>query len=149
MNYRRATINEIDILANLRKQQLIDEGMAPSSNIDLELHNFFLKKMEDGTLIEWVAIDNEEIIATAAIIFYDFPPNFINKSGVRGYIANVYTKPEYRGRGIATSLIDKLVEEAKARGVKKLWLAASEMGRPVYIKYGFVETDEYLELNFD
>ncbi len=149
MNYRRATINEIDILANLRKQQLIDEGLAPSSNIDLELHNFFHKKMEDGTLIEWVAIDKEEIIATAAIIFYDFPPNFINKSGIRGYIANVYTKPEYRGRGIATSLIDVVVEEAKARGIKKLWLGASKMGRPVYLKYGFVETDEYLELNFD
>ena len=147
MYYRRATINEIDILANLRKQQLIDEGMAPSSDIDLELHNFFLRNMEDGNLIEWVAIDKEEIIATAAIIFYDFPPNFINKSGVRGYIANVYTRPEYRGRGIATDLIDKLVEEARDRGVKKLWLGASKMGRPVYLKYGFVETDEYLELN--
>lgn len=59
----------------------------------------------------------------------------------------MYTKPEYRGRGIATSMLARLAEEAKRRGVKKLWLGASKMGRPVYEKFGFKDSGGWLELN--
>ncbi len=147
MIYRTAILEEIPILAELRKKQLIDEGIAPSQNIDEELLTFFHKYMADGRMIEWVAEDQGVIVATTAIIFYEFPPIFTNKSGVKGYVANVYTAPDYRGRGIATALLDRAVAEAKRRGVEQLWLGASRMGRPVYLKYGFTETDEWLELN--
>jgi hypothetical protein len=42
----------------------------------------------------------------------------------------------------------KLVDEAKSLGISKIWLGASKLGRPVYGKSGFKETDEWLELNF-
>lgn len=64
---------------------------------------------------------------------------------MKGYVTNMYTAPEHRRRGIATLLLGKLVKEAKSRNVEKLWLHASKMGRPVYLKYGFQETDELLE----
>lgn len=146
MIYRTATVDDIDILAELRKQQLVDEGSSADKDIDEELHSFFMKKMNDEIMVAWVAEDNKAIIATAAIIFYEFPPSYTNKSGMKGYIANVYTKPEYRGRGIATSLLDKLVAEARERKVEKLWLGASKMGRPVYLRYGFTESNDWLEL---
>ena len=147
MIYRMAAIDEIDTLAELRKQQLVDEGISTNKDIDAELHNFFTNKMNDGSLVEWVAEENGTIIATAAIVFYEFPPTYTNKSGIKVYITNMYTAPAYRGRGIATSLLDKLIAEAKARNVEKLWLGASKMGRPVYLKYGFEETNTFLELN--
>lgn len=53
---------------------------------------------------------------------------------------NLQFAPEYRGKGIATSLLDKLVEEARNRKGEKLWLGASKLGCPVYLKYGFKET---------
>ncbi|PES31588.1 GNAT family N-acetyltransferase, partial [Bacillus thuringiensis] len=31
-------------------------------------------------------------------------------------------------------------------GISQIWLGASKMGRPVYKKFGFMETDEFLEL---
>jgi ribosomal protein S18 acetylase RimI-like enzyme len=148
MIYRTATIDEIDTLAKLRKQQLVDEGISDNKDIDTELHDFFTKKMKDGSLVEWVVEEKGNIIATGAIAFYEFPPTYTNKSGLKGYITNMYTAPAYRGRGIATSLLDKLIAEAKERKVEKLWLGASKMGRPVYLNYGFKETDEWLELNF-
>jgi GNAT superfamily N-acetyltransferase len=58
----------------------------------------------------------------------------------------MYTKENYRGRGIATNLLIKLVDEAKTSGISKIWLGASKMGRPVYKKFGFKESDEWLEL---
>lgn len=148
LKYRKAIIDDIVKLIDLRKRQLVDEGIEPNIDIDRELNLFFHNKLSDGSLIQWLAEDNEEIIATGAIIFYEFPPTYTNKSGKKAYITNMFTKENYRGQGIATKLLTKLVDEAKDSGISKIWLGASKLGRPVYKKFGFVETDEWLELNF-
>jgi GNAT superfamily N-acetyltransferase len=96
--------------------------------------------------VEWVAEENNVIIATAAIVFYEFPPSYTNESGIKGYITNMYTAPAYRGRGIAASLLDKLRTEAKERKVQLLWLNASKMGRPVYQRLGFKDSYDWMEL---
>jgi GNAT superfamily N-acetyltransferase len=147
VKFRKATVNEIDQLIYLRKKQLVDEGIEPNQEIDTELKEFFTNKMSDGSLVEWIVEDNDEIIATGAIICYEFPPTYTNKSGKKAYITNVYTKESYRGQGIATKLLTKLVAEAKTAGIIKIWLGASKLGRPVYEKFGFKETDEWLELD--
>ncbi|MEO2078190.1 MAG: GNAT family N-acetyltransferase [Bacillus sp. (in: firmicutes)] len=147
MKYRKASINDIEKLVELRKKQLVDEGIEPNIDIDTELSVFFKNKLRDGTLIQWLVEDNEEIIACGAVVFYEFPPSYTNKTGKKAYIANMYTNKNYRGQGIATKLLTKLVDEVKNSGVTKIWLGASKMGRPVYKKFGFIETDEFLELN--
>lgn len=147
MNYRLATIEDIDQLVLLRKKQLIDEGILPDIEIDEELYQFFCNRFADRSLVEWLGVDQAETVATAAIVFYEFPPTYTNRSGIKGYITNMYTNPRYRKQGIATHMLDLLVEEAKTREVEKLWLGASKLGRPVYLKYGFSGTDEWLELN--
>ncbi|MEC1069667.1 GNAT family N-acetyltransferase [Priestia megaterium] len=147
MKFRKATVNEIDQLIYLRKKQLVDEGIEPNQEIDTELKEFFTNKMSDGSLVEWVVEDNNEIIATGAIVFFEFPPTYTNKSGKKAYVTNMYTKESYRGQGIATKLLTKLVAEAKTAGIIKIWLGASKLGRPVYKKFGFKETDEWLELD--
>ncbi|KKK38241.1 GCN5 family acetyltransferase [Mesobacillus campisalis] len=146
MNYRRADLNDIEKLVELRKIQLVDEGLEPNIDIDKELSVFFRDKLSEGRLIQWLAEDEREIVACGAVIFYDFPPSYTNKTGKKAYIANMYTNQNYRGRGLATNLLSKLVEEVKLSGISRIWLGASEMGRPVYKKFGFKETDEYLEL---
>ncbi|MEH6944781.1 GNAT family N-acetyltransferase [Bacillus sp. JJ722] len=147
MKFRKANNNDIKKLVELRKKQLVDEGLEPNIDIDSELTIFFKNKLSDGTLIQWLVEDKEEIIACGAVIFYEFPPSYTNKTGKKGYIANMYTNENYRGQGIATMLLTRLVEEVRTSGISKIWLGASKMGRPVYKKFGFIETDEYLELN--
>ncbi|WP_036719428.1 GNAT family N-acetyltransferase [Paenibacillus sp. JCM 10914] len=147
MEYRKATIDDIKELMELRKTQLVDEGIEPSMDIDAELYVFFRNKLTDGSLVQWLVEEHGDIVACGAIVIYDFPPSYTNKSGRKGYITNMYTKDEYRGRGIATSVLTKLVDEARQSGISKIWLGASALGRPVYKKFGFKETDEWLELN--
>ncbi|WP_110926879.1 GNAT family N-acetyltransferase [Bacillus massiliglaciei] len=146
MQYRKATLHDIGTLIQVRKKQLADEGLEPI-NIDQELFTFFQNKLSDGTLLQWLAEDGQEVIACGAVLFHDFPPSFTNRTGKKAYITNMYTAPAYRGQGIATNLLSKLADEAKSAGVSKMWLGASEMGRPVYKKFGFTETGEYLELD--
>jgi ribosomal protein S18 acetylase RimI-like enzyme len=147
VKYRKANINDIDKLIDLRKRQLVDEGIEPNIDINSELNVFFHNKLSDGSLIQLLVEDNEDIIACGAIIYYEFPPTYTNKSGKKAYITNMFTKEDYRGQGIATKLLTKLVDEAKDSGISKIWLGASKLGRPVYKKFGFVETEEWLELN--
>ena len=147
MIYRKATMNDVAEMMKLRKRQLIDEGIEPSVNMDDELLSFFERKLRDGTLIQWLVEDHGEVVACGAVLFYEFPPSYTNKTGKKAYIANMFTDENYRGRGIAKELLAKLVKEVRAAGISKIWLGASEMGRPVYRKFGFIESDEYLELD--
>ncbi|WP_409300705.1 GNAT family N-acetyltransferase [Peribacillus sp. SCS-155] len=147
MEFRKATVKDIDLLIELRKKQLVDEGLNPDSEIDTELYLFFKNKLNDGSLIQWLVEDHAEVVACGAIMFYEFPPSYINKSGKRAYIANMYTNDRYRGQGIATKLLNILVDEAKQTGISNILLVASKLGRPVYKKFGFQEANEWLEFN--
>lgn len=146
MEYRIGTGQDIPVMCRIRKQQLLDEGIKPEADIDEELPRFFEKKIADGSLVEWLLEDHGTVVATAAILFMEFPPTYTNPAGIKGYITNIYTDPEYRGKGIASGMLDRLAEEARKRGVKSLWLHASGPGRPVYERFGFAETDRFMEL---
>lgn len=73
-------------------------------------------------------------------------PTVNNRSGNKAYIMNMYTHPDYRRRGVALKALDLLVQEAKRRGVTAISLEATEIGRPLYEKYGFVAMPHEMEL---
>ena len=76
----------------------------------------------------------------------DFPPSYTNRTGLRGYITNMYTAPAYRGKGIASSMLGRLKQEAEKRSVHSIMLHASVLGKPVYKQFGFTETNQWMEL---
>ncbi|NLW77964.1 MAG: GNAT family N-acetyltransferase [Ruminococcaceae bacterium] len=147
MTYRKAGLQDVETLMQLRKTQLIDEAIAPNCNIDAELRAFFIETLGNGSMVEWAAEDGGEIVATAAVVFYQFPPTYTNKSGKKGYVTNMYTRPSHRKQGLASVLLGKLVAEAKQAGITRLWLGASKMGRPVYEKFGFADSPNWLEMD--
>ena len=147
MNYRLAIKEDIPLLIELRKRQLIDEGQNPDVNMDQELVKFFNNHFADNTLVEWVAEEDGKIVGTAAILLFEFPPAFTNPSGIKGYITNMFTVPEYRGQGLASELLKKVLDEARSRSVKNILLAASDMGKPVYKKVGFEEAGDWMKMN--
>ena len=59
---------------------------------------------------------------------------------------NMYTRPEYRRRGIAYHTLDLLVKEIRRRGILSISLEATDMGRPLYEKYGFLPMEHEMEL---
>ena len=59
---------------------------------------------------------------------------------------NIYTKPKYRRQGIAYKTLDLLVKAAKSRGITGISLVATDMGLPLYEKYGFVKLEYETEL---
>ena len=145
MEFRLATLEDLELIIELRLQLLKDEGQEASSSIVDQVKVFFENQFASNQYVQWFVEQDNEVMATGAIQFIAFPPSYFNPTGIRGYIANMYTLPEHRNKGIARKLLQQLEAEAKARNVKHLFLIASEMGKPLYKKNGFTENDIYME----
>lgn len=73
-------------------------------------------------------------------------PTYHNPSGKKAYIMNMYTIPEYRRRDIAIKTLDMLIKDTKNKGITSISLEATDMGRPLYEKYGFIKMNDEMEL---
>lgn len=150
MVYRRATIEDIPELVNLRMEFLLEENrtkFARENELRLNIHNYFLENIPSENFISWICLDQKQIIATSGITFYYLPPNYANVNGLIGYIANMYTKKEFRKQGIASKLFEKLIIEGRAKKASKLVLHTTEDGKRIYLKFGFIFSDNEMHLN--
>ncbi len=78
----------------------------------------------------FVAQEAGAVFATAAAIAYDTD---------LAWIGVVLTHPDFRGRGAATGLMQTCVDHLRGRGVRSIKLDASDMGKPIYQRLGFVD----------
>jgi GNAT superfamily N-acetyltransferase len=147
MRYRKANLDGTSFLVAMRKQQLLDEGLAPSAGIENELAEYFQSSLRDGSFISWLAIDESMLVATSGLCFHRLPPSYSNPTGRIAYVTNMFTKKEYRERGIGSYLLSLALEEAKQRQYRVVRLHASQDGRPLYLKAGFVDSNGYMALN--
>lgn len=148
MEFRKATLKDVETLVELRKQQLIDEGFPVLQNIDVELKNYFNRALADNSFISWLALKDSVIVATSGLCFYQLPPNYFNLSGNNAYVTNMFTLKEYRRQGIASALLEKILFEARSLGFSVVRLHASSDGKGLYSKFGFIPTDGYMTLRF-
>lgn len=84
------------------------------------------------------------IIGTCGVCFFQYPPNFANATGRVAYITNVYTRDKYRKQGIATKLLELIMEEIKSRDYKFARLHASSQGKKLYEKIGFADAEGFM-----
>lgn len=62
-------------------------------------------------------------------------------AGPVGVIGNVITRADYRRRGLGRAVMDEALAWLRESGVRSVWLDATEDGRPLYRKLGFVDTE--------
>ena len=153
MDYVIATDRDIDILTVsrievLRAANLLDEN-ADMTEVEVESRNYYKKALSDGSHVAVLVKDGDIIIGAGGISYYEVMPTYHNPSGKKAYIMNMYTKPEYRRQGIAYKTLDILVKDARLRGITQVSLEATEMGRPLYEKYGFSQMTSEMELSYE
>jgi GNAT superfamily N-acetyltransferase len=147
MDFRKANVDDIPTLIAMRKQQLLDEGLNPDANIDVEMKDYFLHTLSDGSFISWLAVEKSKIVATSGLCFYQLPPSYSNPTGRVAYVTNMFTVKEYRKKGISSHLLTLILDEAKRLNYKVIRLHASADGKPIYSKAGFVDSNGYMSLN--
>lgn len=146
MEFRKATIDDVETLVKLRKKQLLDEGSCTPKDLDQELVDYFSYGLLSNTFISWLAVENNIVIATSGVCFYRIPPSYSNPTGKVAYITNMFTLPSHRRKGIASALLEKIVCEARLAGYSIAMLHASSDGKHLYPKFGFMDSDGYMIL---
>lgn len=148
--YKKATIEDIEELVRTRilvlraANKLSDD--VDMSEVEQESCAYYKRALENGDHIAYLVYDKGNFIGAGGVSFYQVMPTYHNPSGKKAYIMNMYTAPEYRRQGIAFHTLDLLVEAAKKREVSQITLEATDMGCPLYEKYGFVKMQDEMEL---
>lgn len=140
MEFRKAVLSDAEALSRLRADMIREENNYSEAFLGM-IYNNTKKYIENGlpdrSYTAWVADDSGNIIAMGGVTYYTLPPNDWCPTGKTAYIGNVYTLPAFRRQGIATRLLSLLIEEAKENMCQRILLNASDMGRPLYEKFGF------------
>lgn len=150
LTFKKATMEDLDILTETRIQVLRAANKL-SRDIDMsdvkkQSYDYYKKALYDGTHIAYLIFDGGRFVGAGGVSFFQVMPTYHNSSGRKAYIMNMYTDPEYRRKGIAYKTLDMLIRDTKNKGITDISLEATDMGRPLYERYGFVKRNDEMEL---
>lgn len=153
---RLATPEDVEAIATHRARMFDEMGEVPPEAFEI-LRSKSCERLRDlltrGDYIGWLAIPTQhpEIIAGGAgvqlreVLPHPLPrANQGNKiaAGRHAIILNVFTEPAWRRQGVAVLLLQRIIDWARAKRLDRLVLHASEAGRSLYERLGFVGTNE-------
>ncbi len=149
IQFRPAEIEDLDALVNLRARFLAEvSGSDPSApELLLALRRYFQSTIPTGEFVGYIATAGAEAVATGGLVFHTHPPTAKNLAGREAYILNMYTLPAWRKRGIASALLQKLVDHAHAAGHARVSLHTLPGGQSIYEQAGFEETAGEMRLD--
>ena len=79
----------------------------------------------------YICLDGDRIVAGLGVIENDFH----ERKDLTPNVCAVYTEEEYRGKGIAGILLDKVLVDMKNKGISPLYLVTDHTG--FYERYGW------------
>ncbi len=148
---RRATLQDVEALVSLRLKLQQESGhlteVQALSDLRQATYRYLLEALPTEAFLVWVAEASGQIVATSGLILFQKPPSERNLSGMEAYILNMYTLPQWRGQGIATTLLHTVLTFIKQTRAHRIWMYATQDGKPLYQKAGFVvKTRHTLEM---
>ena len=151
VHVRLATLADVSALTHHRVSMFRDMAELPP-HLEAELTTasdaFFRAAVASGEYAAWLAVTNdasERTVAGAGLWLRPMLPRPSTSGIVQGreaLVANVYTEPEWRRRGLAALLMRYLLDYTREQRITRVLLHASKEGRPLYESMGFVPTNE-------
>jgi GNAT superfamily N-acetyltransferase len=153
---RRATPEDAPVIAWHRARMFQDMGQLPLPAFDAlrDVAELSLRAaLTSGEYVGWLLATEAEpdrIVAGGGVQLRQVLPHPVDlgagrvsvAAGRHGIVLNVYTEPNWRRRGLAELLMRHILEWARAERLDRLVLHASDEGRKLYLRLGFVPTNE-------
>jgi len=137
---RRGDAADAQLLGGLRAASMIEMGYLHADERD----RFALRASTDigelfdaNRLIAWLLCDAQRAVGSACATFFERLP--YPDGAVHAEVGGVYVEPAYRGRGHASRLIEAVLSEVRAAGVRGTFLRPSPRSKPLYARLGFTE----------
>jgi GNAT superfamily N-acetyltransferase len=153
---RQATPEDAVVIGWHRARMFQDMGLVPDELFEsyrTKALDRLSKALASGDYVGWLVSETnapEKIVAGAGVVIRVVPP-FPHRrgngeieiaEGRQGVIVNVFTEPEWRRRGLAKLLMEKIIAWSRKQSLDDLVLHASDEGRTLYEQLGFVLTNE-------
>lgn len=145
IQYRKLTVEDLDKFIEMRISQLREEGAREDIDIRPALYDYYHRHMADGTFVSWLAVDDDRIVGTSGMSFVEKPPYYSCPNGRIGLLSSMFTDKNYRRKGIAKTLLTKVVNEAREYGCGTVQITASDMGVLLYSDFGFVKNGNFMQ----
>ena len=143
---REAGPGDLEIILHHRRSMFRDMGEGSGEELDrmVEVARPWLAgALADGSYHHWLAVHCAgQVAGGGGVLLSPWPANPHDPCMERAVILNVYTESEFRRRGVARLVMQVVLEWVRAYGLQAVNLHASEEGRALYEKLGFVQTNE-------
>lgn len=143
VHIEKADINDLEQLVGLRTAYLLEDyGTVPQEQLDKiseKLPDYFRRHLNRDCFV-YAAKSANEIVSCCFLIVSEKPSNLDFINGVVGTVMNVYTKPEYRRKGLAGKLLKMLLEDSEKMGLDLVELKATDSGYRLYKSVGFEDS---------
>jgi GNAT superfamily N-acetyltransferase len=153
---RPATVDDADTIADHRARMFHEMGDVPTEAVN-ELRaksgaRILEMIMRDEYLgwLAFVSTDPDVMVGGAGVQLRGVLPHPLSEgdrwigiaNGRHATVINVFTEPAWRRRGIAILLLQQIIDWARIKQLDRLVLHASDAGRTVYERLGFIRTNE-------
>lgn len=136
---RRAAAVDVAALVALRAEMFAAMGIDASGEAwRVAAHEWFERRLDDPDFGIFVVEDGGVVVASAVGAIRDAAPSPSCPKGRDVLINNVCALPAYRGRGLGAAAFDAVLAWARGTGVERAELMATDGGRRIYEKAGFV-----------
>ncbi|WP_047244313.1 GNAT family N-acetyltransferase [Chromobacterium subtsugae] len=146
---RQALPSDLETIVLLRMRLFDDaaalNGVGPDETIRAATIAYFRQALQGGDCVTWVSEEAGQVVAIGSLAVFARPPYPGNAAGRDAYLLNMYTLPDHRGQGHARAIVRSALALAQRRGYGKVWLHATEAGRPLYRQEGFLASADYME----
>jgi predicted GNAT family acetyltransferase len=135
LQLRRATLEELNTLAEIHAEMVFAaSGIDPHIGDWQGFCNRLAERIQRGRI--WVKFEDGEIV---------FKVDVVNQTKSASYIEGIWTHPDHRGTGIATTCVSELIHRLFRKGSVVCLVVALEekSAQRVYEKVGFVLAGEY------
>jgi GNAT superfamily N-acetyltransferase len=156
---RQATSLDSTIIAEHRAAMFVEIGRVATETARVQLREASEREirtaLSSGEYIGWLAgdgsvtVDGRDECIIGGVGLHLRPtlprPSLDHLSVVTGptpLVVDVYTRPEWRYRGVARMLMQEVLTWARDKKVDRVSLHASDAGRPLYEQLGFRATNE-------
>lgn len=108
-----------------------------------QLQQYYQERLNRDFFAVFAENNDRAIVSVAFLVISEKPANLSFPTGKTGMLLNVLTYPEFRSMGYATQVLNLLIDKAKEENLSFIQLSASESGRTLYEKLGFIKSESH------
>jgi GNAT superfamily N-acetyltransferase len=153
IEYRKAGGGDVKALVDFRIEfmRLVKElGPDDAAAWRAELSERFSRELASARFVAWLAFDGDSVVAASGLSLRHVGGRTTEecRSGkpAEGLIHNMYTRADYRRRGIAAELLARCLEEGRTQGVECFVLQPTDEGKGIYSRAGFRDSGREMVL---